>query len=65
MREDRKPLFAELEKTYETKIIAYVTGDRPGLEIQIHPEVLDHFVHHLDSIGVTRPDLALPLHVRR
>jgi len=30
----------------------YVTGDRPGLETQIHPETYDYFVNILDEIGV-------------
>jgi hypothetical protein len=54
MRADRVLLYQQLEEARSSKVIAYVTGDRPGLETQIHSEVLDHFVHHLDLIGVTK-----------
>lgn len=54
MYADRKRGYERLEKEHNSKVLAYVTGDRPGWETQIHPEVLDHFVHHLDAIGVTK-----------
>jgi len=41
----------------------YVTGDRPGLETQIHPEVLDFFAQHLDGIGTVKT-VSLFLHTR-
>lgn len=43
--------------------MAYITGDRPGLETQIHSEVYDFFVNHLDSIGVV-PKISLYLYTR-
>lgn len=63
MYRDRKQLYEELGKRRESHVIAYVTGDRPGLETQIHPEVYDLFVRHLDTIGVTRK-LSLFLYTR-
>jgi hypothetical protein len=48
---DRLPLYPKLETERKTKVITYVTGDRPGLETQISSEALDCFVHHLDIIG--------------
>lgn len=51
MYKDRLPLYEELESKRGSKLIAYVTGDRRGLETQMHPEVLDFFLHHLDTIG--------------
>lgn len=45
----RKSLYEKLEKERSSKIIVYITGDRPGLEAQIAPDVLDLFTHHLDS----------------
>ena len=45
----RKSLYEKLEKERSSKIIVYITGDRPGLEAQIAPDVLDLFAHHLDS----------------
>lgn len=53
MFEQRKQLYAALEKSRSSKVITYITGDRPGLETQIHEEVFDYFASHLDAIGVT------------
>ena len=50
---DRKKLLAKIEKMRNSRALLYVTGDRPGQETIIHQEVLDHFVDHLDAIGVT------------
>ncbi len=50
--QDRRELYRQIEKERDSKVIAYVTGDRPGLETQVHSEVVDIFVDHLDSIGV-------------
>jgi Serine dehydrogenase proteinase len=49
---DRKKLYRKLEADRKSTVIAYVTGDRRGLETKISPEVVDLFVHHLDHIGV-------------
>jgi hypothetical protein len=54
MLKDRIDLYRKLEESRSSRLVAYVTGDRQSLETQIHPEVLDYFVHHLDIIGVTR-----------
>ena len=53
MYPDRKPLYEEIEKFTNSKVIAYVTGDRPNMPIQIGSDVFDHFVDHLDTIGIT------------
>lgn len=63
MYKDRVELYSALEKMRETKILVYVTGDRQGLETQIHPEALDMFVHHLDGIGNV-PKISLYLYTR-
>ena len=52
MYQDRLELYKDLERKRDSKLLVYVTGDRPGLETQIHPEVLDLLVDHLDTIGV-------------
>lgn len=44
----RKALYEELEGERTSKVIVYITGDRPGLETQIAPDALDLFTHHLD-----------------
>ena len=38
-------------------------GDRAGLETQIHTEILDFFIEHLDKIG-TVPKISLVLYTR-
>ena len=52
MYQDRKQMYEKLEADRKSAVIAYVTGDRRGLETQISSEVIDLFVHHLDCIGV-------------
>jgi hypothetical protein len=52
MYKDRVGLYQDMEKNRGAKLLVYVTGDRPGLETEIHPEVLDYFVDHLDIFGV-------------
>jgi hypothetical protein len=51
MYAERIALYRELETWRKSKVIAYVTGDRPGLETQIHSEVLGLLADHLDTIG--------------
>ena len=38
----------------KSRVLCYVTGDRQNLGIQIAQDVIDHFVQHLDVIGVTK-----------
>jgi hypothetical protein len=51
---DRLEKYQKLEESRNSKLLVYITGDRPGLETQIHPEVLDCFVQHLDRFGVVQ-----------
>lgn len=51
MRRDRLDNYRRLEEIRGSRLLVYVTGDRPGLETQIHSEVLDYFTYHLDLIG--------------
>lgn len=48
----RIPLLRAIERRRNSRAILYVTGDRPGLEAQIHPEMYDYFVNLLDDIGM-------------
>jgi hypothetical protein len=57
----RQRLYRTIESERNSKVIAYVTGDRQGLETQIGPEVIDLFVILLDKIGPTKR-LSLLLH---
>ena len=60
---DRKKLLEKWEKERKSTALLYVTGDRPGLETQLHPEVLDFFAQHLDGIGTVKT-ISLFLHTR-
>lgn len=52
MYADRRDIYAQIEKERGSKVLAYVTGDRPQMETQIHPEVLDYLPEHLDAFGL-------------
>lgn len=51
MYEQRKKIYEKIENERESKVIAYVTGDRPGMEAQIGADTPDIFLEHLDCIG--------------
>lgn len=56
----RRHLYKQLEAERGSKVIAYVTGDRPGLLTTIESDSLDVFTDHLDAIGdVSRISLIL------
>lgn len=63
MYKKRAALYAQLEKDRKSTVIAYVTGDRRGLETKISSEIIDLFVHHLDCVGATKK-LTLFLYTR-
>lgn len=63
MYQERIALYREIEAARNSRLIVYVTGDRRGLETQIHPEVLDLFATHLDTFG-TVPKISLFLYTR-
>jgi hypothetical protein len=46
----RLPILRKIERERKSKAILYVTGDRPGMETQISPEIIDLFVDHLDDL---------------
>ncbi len=52
MYKDRIKILRQIESRRNSRLILYVTGDRPGLETQIHQETYDFFVNILDEIGV-------------
>jgi hypothetical protein len=62
MFQDRKVHFQQLEEARGARVLLYVTGDRRGLETQVHQEILDLFVDHLDR-GSTRK-ISLVLYTR-
>lgn len=63
MYTDRKALISDVEKARSSKVLLYVTGDRPGWEAQISSEAFDPFVDHLDTIGVV-DKISLVLYTR-
>jgi ClpP class serine protease len=59
-RESRLELIKKLEQLRSSRVIAYVTGDRRGLETRIATDVFPFVLEHLESIGnVERIDLFL------
>lgn len=63
MHSERINCYKELEKITSSSILVYVTGDRQGMETQMHPEVLDIIVEHLDAMN--NPEkISLILHSR-
>src|SRR5688572_3470965 len=61
MLANRKELYSELEASRGSKVLVYITGDRPKLETQIGNDAYIHFISHLDKIGVT-PKISLYLY---
>lgn len=51
MYNDRVDLYSSLEKLRESKLLVYITSDRPNLGTQIASDVLSPFTEHLDNIG--------------
>lgn len=51
MYNDRLPLYHELEKLRQSKVLVYCTSDRPNLNTQIASDILNPFTEHLDQIG--------------
>lgn len=51
MYSDRLKQYEFLEKEFDGKFLAYITGDRPGFETRIAPDVIDLFISQLDCIG--------------
>ncbi len=49
--ENRAVLIATIEGTLRTRVISYLTGDRPGMQTQIGSDVIPRFRRHLQSIG--------------
>lgn len=51
MLKDRLDLYKELEQKRDSKLLVYVTSDRPNLGTQIASDILSPFTEHLDKIG--------------
>lgn len=51
----------QIEAARGSKVLVYATSDRPGMEAQIAPDVIDFFVDHLDAMWPTQK-ISLILH---
>jgi len=51
MLKERIENYKWFEENRQSKLLVYVTGDRPGMETQIATDVLDYFSEHLDRIN--------------
>jgi len=49
MLKNRLQLYKEIETERNSKLLVFITGDRPNLETQISSEMQDYFVNHLDK----------------
>lgn len=63
MYEDRIDLYRKIEDDRKSKLLVYITGDRPDLETRIASDVLNLFLEHLDTIGSV-PKISLFLYTR-
>jgi len=50
MYRDRIEFYQPLEQEFDSKILVYITSDRPNMSAQISPDVIDYFIDHLDKI---------------
>lgn len=57
----RRRIYKKIESERDTKILTFVTSDRPGLEAQIAGDSVNLFVEALDHIGITKK-ISLILH---
>lgn len=52
MKNNRLQLYKEIEAERKSKLLVFITGDRPNLETQISSEMQDYFVNHLDKFDL-------------
>ena len=63
MYRDRISLYSQLENKLDSKVLVYVTSDRPGFETQIGQDAIDFFINQFDRIGIVKK-LSLYLYTR-
>ena len=51
MIKERLDNYKKIEESRKSKLLVYITGDRPGMETQINNDILEFFVDHLDKLG--------------
>jgi Serine dehydrogenase proteinase len=57
----RQEFYLKIQRERETKVLAFITSDRLGMETQIAQDCVDLFVNFLDQIGPTKR-ISLILH---
>lgn len=61
----RQALYRKLEEARKSRVLTYVTGDRPGAETVVGSDVYDFFVRHLDALTTTKVErISLVLYTR-
>lgn len=50
-RQQRLDLIREIEKRTDSRVLIYITGDRPGMETQISSDVIPLIYKHLEAMG--------------
>ena len=51
---DRQSIYKKIEKQRDFRVVAYVTGDRPGMQAQIANDAVDLIAEHLDAVFPTK-----------
>ncbi|WP_411330908.1 SDH family Clp fold serine proteinase [Desulfovibrio desulfuricans] len=64
MYQERKELYRKIEENRHSKVLAYVTGDKNGMETQISTEVIDFLSDHLDVLFNQSRKISLILYSR-
>lgn len=52
MLKERIELYKQIEAERNSKLLLYITGDKPGMETQISQDVHDLFLNHLDNFNL-------------
>lgn len=63
MYAQRSESYRKIAQARQSKVLAFVTGDRAGMETAIASDAVDLFAHHLDAIGDV-PKISLILYTR-
>lgn len=51
MYQDRIDFYKNIEEEFNSKLLVYVTGDRPNMSSRIAQDAIDLFIRHLEKIG--------------
>ena len=64
MYRERVPYYRKLEQLFESKLLVYITSDRPNMAAQIAPDVIEYFIDHLDKMRLSCDKISLFLYTR-